>query len=91
VGHDEQICGELMVTFRTIKSTDQSFFVIQCMYMYLLCITNLVTSNKKTLICFSMWLPRKKISQIRSQSKWDTMNKYMVSCFFLFVQFFKIY
>jgi len=36
VGLNEQIFGELMVTFRTIKFIDQSFFVIQCMYMYLL-------------------------------------------------------
>ena len=32
-----------------------------------------------------------KISQIRSESKWDTMNKQVENCVLLFVQFFKIY
>jgi len=33
----------------------------------------------------------KKISQMRSQSKLSTMNKYVGSRLLLFVQFFKIY
>jgi len=46
VGHNAQICMEFLVTLHTIllNLVINLFFVIQG--MYLLCITNLVTSNK---------------------------------------------
>jgi len=45
------------IFYNFLKYTHQSFFVIQ--WMYLLCIMNLVTSNKNNLIFCSRWLPRK--------------------------------
>jgi len=57
--------------------------------MYLLCITNLVTSTKNNPYFISQaGRLENKICQIRSQSKWGTMNKYVGSCFLLFVPFF---
>jgi len=48
--------------------------------------------SQKTPLCFSQggWFEKKK-SQIKFQSKWDIMNKYVGSCLLLFVQFLKIY
>ena len=60
-------------------------------WMYLLCITNLVTNNKNKLYFLLKVGLENKLSQIRFQSKWGTMNKYVGSCLLLFCKFFKIY
>ena len=55
--------------------------------MYFLCTTNLITShkNQSLFIALGGWLEEK------NRPKKVIMNKYVVSCVLLFVQFFKIY
>jgi len=76
-------------SYHFLKFVYQYFIVIQCKYFLLT--TNLLTSHKNNPYFLHKVADLKKImSQIRSQSKWGTMNKYVRSCLLLFVQFFKI-
>jgi len=71
-------------SYNFFKITDLSFFVIQ--WMYHLCITNLIKSNKNNPYFFAQGgCLENKISEIRSESKWGTMNKYVGNYLLLFV------
>jgi len=88
VGHNEQLCGLLLVIFRTIfKNLPIIFFSSNGMNFSFT--SNLLKSKKKQSLFFAQGdYLLKIISQIRSQSKWGTMDKYVGSSLLLFVHFF---